>query len=54
MTAASIVAACARRWTAVYTIGLTAEVRDRRTKEMQRVPFDQLVDAVSRIAGQRF
>jgi prolyl-tRNA synthetase len=32
----------------------TAEVRDRRTKEMQRVPFDQLVAAVSTIAGQRF
>ena len=32
----------------------TAEVRDRRTKEMQRVPLDQLVDAVSKIAAQRF
>jgi prolyl-tRNA synthetase len=31
----------------------TAEIRDRRTKQMQRVPFDQLVEAV-RIAGQRF
>ncbi|HXD73008.1 MAG TPA: proline--tRNA ligase [Vicinamibacterales bacterium] len=31
----------------------TAEVRDRRTKEMQRVKFDQVVDAV-RTAGQRF
>jgi prolyl-tRNA synthetase len=32
----------------------SAEVRDRRTKEIERVPFDQLVDAVSKIAGQRF
>ena len=31
----------------------TAELRDRRTKEMQRVPFDQLVAAVT-TAGQRF
>ena len=31
----------------------TVEVRDRRTKEMQRVPFAQLVETV-RIAGQRF
>jgi prolyl-tRNA synthetase len=31
----------------------TAEIRDRRTKQMERAPFDQLVDAV-RTAGQRF
>jgi len=30
----------------------TAEVRDRRTRQMERVKFDQLVDAV-RTAGQR-
>jgi prolyl-tRNA synthetase len=31
----------------------TAEIRDRRTKTMERVKFDQLVEAV-KIAGQRF
>src|SRR5258705_402262 len=44
MRAASIVAACARCWTATYTIGLPAETRDRRREEIAGDLWEQQHD----------
>lgn len=35
MNATSVVESCARRWSAAYTIGLPADVRDRRRTEIE-------------------
>ena len=44
MNAASVVAAFARRWVALYTFGLPAETRDRRREEIAGDLWEQQHD----------